>query len=286
MTDHSVASTISYRDAMFRAQNLTSPHEAIALLQRARASKDHYLVDAIKAEAKEQGWPLKADDFKQRSHSINETGAVLQQLRVALAAADAYNDPNLTSVARDETRRTMRETARANARTALQQIATATADAANRAQAIAEPYRPKLNPSDQAQILRTEQAWRMNVLPQLEAGKPWATITKTLDQDSALGVERFARSWLAANREPLANVDAEYSNLMSGIRSRHAELVDNPDARAAILAEDHAAELFHAVNNVAAHTTQARSVSDLTMAHIALSHVAHLAAPEVDGTES
>lgn len=285
MTDQSVASTISYRDAMFRAQNLTSAPEAIALLQRARANQDHDLIDAIKAEAKHQGWALKADDFKQHSQSINETGAVLQQLRAALAAADAFADPNLTSQARDDARHTMRETAKANARAALQQIATTTADAANRAQAIAEPFRPKLNPDNQAQILRTEQAWRMNVLPQLEAGKPWSTITKNLDEDSALGVERFARSWLVANREPLSNIDIEYSNVVAGIRSRHAEIVANPDARAAILAEDHAAELFHAVNNVASHTAHARTVSDLTMASIALQQVAHLAAPEDSSSE-
>lgn len=52
------ASTISYRDAVFRAQKLTGEVEALELLSRARSSHDSLLIEAIKQEAKRHGWNL------------------------------------------------------------------------------------------------------------------------------------------------------------------------------------------------------------------------------------
>jgi len=69
------------------------------------------------------------------------------------------------------------------------------------AAAEADKHRPKYDPESTAQSIRTDQAWNNHIRPMLEAGKEWADIIPTLDQDGLLAVERFAPGYEARIRD-------------------------------------------------------------------------------------
>lgn len=56
--------------------------------------------------------------------------------------------------------------------------------------------RPQMDPNSAADLVRTEQAWRNVVLPQLAKGRSLADALRNADSDAVLGAERFAPAWL------------------------------------------------------------------------------------------
>ncbi|MET4611060.1 hypothetical protein ABIC28_002041 [Rhodococcus sp. PvR044] len=59
--------------------------------------------------------------------------------------------------------------------------------------------RPQFDPNNSADLVRTEQAWRNVVLPQLEKGRSLKAALRNADADAVLGAERFAPAWMQAN---------------------------------------------------------------------------------------
>ncbi|MFC7448668.1 hypothetical protein [Rhodococcus daqingensis] len=71
-------------------------------------------------------------------------------------------------------------------------IASATRREADRA-------RPQFDPNSPTDLVRTEQAWRNVVLPQLEKGRSLKAALRNAGADAVLGAERFAPAWMQAN---------------------------------------------------------------------------------------
>lgn len=63
----------------------------------------------------------------------------------------------------------------------------------------AERVRPKFDRTNSTDLVRTEQAWRNVVLPQLEKGRTLRDALRNADADAVLGAERFAPGWAQAN---------------------------------------------------------------------------------------
>lgn len=101
----------------------------------------------------------------------------------------------------------------------------------------AERVRPKVDQSDTAALIRTEQAWRNVVLPQLEKGRTLREALAHADIDATLGAERFAAGWLqsqAPKRDGHFRDDstANASVAATQVTLRLSELVDGTSAEA------------------------------------------------------
>jgi hypothetical protein len=62
----------------------------------------------------------------------------------------------------------------------------------------ADKHRPQLNPEDMAQLIRTDQAWNNFSRPQLDAGKSWPDVMKSLDTDGVLAAQRYAPAYVSS----------------------------------------------------------------------------------------
>jgi len=72
------------------------------------------------------------------------------------------------------------------------------AAAAQRIKSEAAAVRPRPDLNSPADLIRTEQAWRNVVLPQLEQGRSLRVALAHADVDAVLGAERFASAYLRA----------------------------------------------------------------------------------------
>lgn len=72
-------------------------------------------------------------------------------------------------------------------------------DYADTVKSKAAKARPTFDPDNAAALVRTEQAWRNVVLPQLEKGRPLREALRGADADAVLGAQRFAHAWAQAN---------------------------------------------------------------------------------------
>jgi hypothetical protein len=142
-----------------------------------------------------------ANDHAGRAKAV-VTGLYETTLGVARALdqASKFSDPDLSpeglAEARSERRKAVFEAVNGRIESLAPHL-----DAAYRgANATADPYRPKFNPDDVAQAVRTDQAWARAVQPQLDQGKGWDQIIPTLDHDGLLAVERFAPGHEVAKR--------------------------------------------------------------------------------------
>lgn len=141
----------------------------------------------------------------------------------------ARYDPDLTSEA--NARRRAERLAKIKAAfeprfDALVREASARAEALKRD---AARLRPRLDPSDAAALVRTEQVWAHNVRPFLEQGRSLSDVLQGASDDEVLAVERFAPAWLA-QRQPRAS-RAELAQQVSGAIAQAfaATLTDGAD---------------------------------------------------------
>lgn len=124
---------------------------------------------------------------------------------------------------------------------------------ADRTKAQAAKARPQFDADSPTALVRTEQAWRNIVLPQLEKGRSLQAALRNADADAVLGAERFAPAWLTANgagqNEGLSNMDVRMNggkmvaesrvpNTIAVTRAVTARLIELADPEgAATLAE-------------------------------------------------
>lgn len=102
--------------------------------------------------------------------------------------------------------------------------------------------RPRLDSESPAALMRTEQAWRGNVLPLLDKGVPLSEALRNADVDAVLGAERFAPSYFAAkNHDTSAGVVG-----MEGALDKNGSMtLKTPRA------EDHSSIPRHILNRLA-----------------------------------
>lgn len=97
--------------------------------------------------------------------------------------------------------------------------------------------RPTFDPNSAADLTRTEQAWRNNVLPELEKGRPLTAVLKNASRDDVLGAERFAPAYLRSTATPQSLQDhlggaqeKDWSDVVArAATQRYADLIGGED---------------------------------------------------------
>lgn len=161
-------------------------------------------------EAAAKSFPLKGYPVLTDSGPAAKAKSVLASVHEhATSYADnvpnilGYVDPDLTPQAqskfRDDLLATHHDDLSARFDGLRSHLDAADAEAA----AAAAPYKPVLDPNDQAQLARTDQAWNNVIRPQLDKGKSLEDMISVADDDGLLGIQRFAPS-LVASETPTA----------------------------------------------------------------------------------
>ncbi|WP_022891239.1 hypothetical protein [Agromyces subbeticus] len=120
------------------------------------------------------------------------------------------------------------------------------------AEAVAEKYRPRLDPESATQLVRTDQAWNNHVRPMLESGKGWDEIIPTLDTDGILAAQRFAGGYESGKRDRFSQ--NEVPSVLDGIQTMSARRIVDiapPEGRAALREAQDAARALDYTRNVA-----------------------------------
>lgn len=112
----------------------------------------------------------------------------------------AADDPTMTGQQREEYLAGWRTKLDAQYRDRFAALRTDAADHAANVHRAADRVRPTLDPTDAAALIRTEQAWRNVVLPQLDAGRTLREALAHADTDAVLGAQRFAAGHIAAQQ--------------------------------------------------------------------------------------
>ncbi|MFC9518560.1 hypothetical protein ACFTSD_22745 [Nocardiaceae bacterium NPDC056970] len=115
------------------------------------------------------------------------------------------------------------------------------ADYADTTRRLAAKARPHLDADSTAELVRTEQAWRNIVLPQLEKGRTLAAALRNADADAVLGAERFAPAWMQANTPSASGLTGtgdgvDTSIVDRAVSARFAALATSDEGRSAIAA--------------------------------------------------
>lgn len=205
--------------------------------------------------------------------------AISETLGREFTGIRTHNDPNLSpeglQAARDAMKDALRSRVTQTARSAVEVVQTALTEA----EKAAAPYRPSYDPTDVAQLTRTEQAWRMSVQPQLDAGKEWPQIIATLDQDGLLAVQRFAPSYESVKRDRFSQneVPAVIANLQRLTDARVVETAPEGPAREAMRELVDVRRLSEAAVNSAAVLSRLESERDVVGVSVAVKREAFAA---------
>ncbi|MBJ8340009.1 hypothetical protein JGU71_14020 [Antrihabitans sp. YC3-6] len=126
----------------------------------------------------------------------------LMSERIALRAALTDNirratkpDPNYTREANAQRASEVRAQLLRDGNAVLAEHAQKAAQTAAQLKIAAAGERPHVDASSAADLIRTEQAWRNNVLPELERGRPLNQVLSDAAVDDVLGAERFAPAY-------------------------------------------------------------------------------------------
>lgn len=205
--------------------------------------------------------------------------AVSETLGREFSSIRTHSDPNLSpeglQAARDAMKDALRGRVTQTARSAVEVVGTALSEA----EKAAAPFRPTYNPADVAQLTRTEQAWRIAIQPQLEAGKQWPEIIATLDHDGLLAVQRFAPQHEAAKRDRFSQneVPAVIANLQRLTDARVVETAPEGPARDAMRELVDVRRLSDAAVNSAAALSRVESERDVVGVSVAVKREAFAA---------
>lgn len=186
--------------------------------------------------------------------NIHDRARELKQERDQLIdrkRADAAADPMMTPSERSEYVAKWRAEYTKSFAVRFADLRDEVADYAERTRRQAANARPHLDDESTAQLVRTEQAWRNVVLPQLEKGRTLAAALRNADADAVLGAERFAPAWLQAQapRSGLDGMALEVdggkvvgrevvvgdSSVTRAVLSRLSALASNDEDRAALV---------------------------------------------------
>ncbi|OIH95103.1 hypothetical protein [Curtobacterium sp. MCBA15_001] len=116
-------------------------------------------------------------------------------------AIRAYEDPNVLHDAQEAERGARLSSLQKALDHRATQLKEHAVGALESAAILAEKHRPKLDPDNMAQLIRTDQAWNNFIRPQLESGKSWPDIMKNLDSDALLAVQRYAPAYETARSD-------------------------------------------------------------------------------------
>ncbi len=184
-----------------------------------------------------------SDHLTSPRHVTEKTKSVLHSVfRVAerhgehLRNAARHQNPALSPDANLELRSLLLDSLQAQMRSVADDLEVPLNSAQYQADVDAAPFRPSLDPNDSAQLLRTDQAWRNSVLPQIEKGREWPRIISGLDVDGLLAVERFAPAHEASVRDEFHQheVPVVLSQIKESINRRLPDAIPTPEGREAV----------------------------------------------------
>lgn len=121
----------------------------------------------------------------------------------------------------------------------------------------ADQYRPKLDPENTAQLIRTDQAWNNFIRPQLEAGKSWPDVMKTLDADGLLAVQRYAPAYETArvDKENEYQLPSTLAGIERMTQRRLIDVAPEGDARNALQQHADVQQMHDVIQSAAGHLT-------------------------------
>lgn len=198
-------------------------------------------------------WSTRTREVARELLSLAET--LPNEYRAVRNHSDDNLSPEGLQAAREAMAESIRNRVTQTARTAAETAGTALTEATK----AAARYRPAYDPSDVAQLTRTEQAWRMAIQPQLDAGKQWPEIIANLDHDGLLAVQRFAPQYEMAKRDRFTQheVPAVVENLQRLTDKRVVESAPEGPARDAMRELVEVRELHEATVRSAAWMAEA-----------------------------
>ncbi len=129
---------------------------------------------------------------------------------------ESHRDEKLTPDALNAAKVAMREATVSRIGQTARAATEVAGTALTEADKAADPYRPKYDADNVAQVTRTAQSWESIIKPQLIAGKEWSEIIPTLDHDGLLAVGRFAEVNEMAKRTQLER--HEVPAVLAGLR--------------------------------------------------------------------
>lgn len=157
-------------------------------------------------EAAAKSFPLKAYPVLTNSGPAAKARSVLASVHEHSASyADnlpniqSYVDPDLTPRAQSEFRDNLLAAHHDDLSSRFDELRGHLDAAGAEAASAAAPYKPVLDPNDQAQLARTDQAWNNVIRPQLDKGKSLEDMTSVADDDGLLAIQRFAPSLVASD---------------------------------------------------------------------------------------
>ncbi len=157
-------------------------------------------------EAAAKKFPLKGHPVLTNSGPAAKAKTVLASVAEHAASyADnvpniqGYVDPDLTPQAQSEFRDNLLAAHHDDLSSRFAGLRTHLDNADAEAAAAAAPHKPVLNPNDQAQLARTDQAWNNVIRPQLDKGKSLEDMISVADDDGLLAIQRFAPSLVASD---------------------------------------------------------------------------------------
>lgn len=212
------------------------------------------------------------------AHAAFQTG---QRHLQALTAATKYEHPEIAPDVLPEVRSELVKQIKAATLAAFTDPLTGYVRHAERAldeaEAAAAKYRPKFDPENAAQAIRTDQAWNNTIRPMLDDGKGWDEIIPTLDADGLVAVDRFAPAHEARVRDRFHQ--HEVPAAVDGIRNmsdrRNVDIAP-PEGREALREALDAAEAVNYTRTVAGWLQDA-DARNATSVSIALTRSAYQA---------
>jgi hypothetical protein len=235
------AKAISYRNALERANMLTTEAAAVDLYRKAITGQDTDLQKAITHVASQHGWDLSQALVAAGTQSTKARGLLVNLLNTAtaapnqLAVAEAFKDGRLTDQAQQDQRAAQINSTLADISAAANGIVAQIADVSTKASAAADAVQPLYDPNDTNQVARVGQAWQFILKPQLKNALPdWSGILDSLDIDGLFAVRRFGPAWIKSTANDPFVGDQAVNQVLAGIDDRIPSAVADP-ATAAIL---------------------------------------------------
>jgi hypothetical protein len=153
----------------------------------------------------------------------------------------------------------------------------------------ADKHRPQLNPEDMAQLIRTDQAWNNFIRPQLDAGKSWPDVMKSLDTDGVLAVQRYAPAYVSSklSRTDEDQLPAQLAGIQRMTDQRLIQVASEGEAREALQQHADVQRMHDVVQSAAGQLTSLGTLKGVPRNEVVAStqmgvkYVAHQAGAEL-----
>jgi hypothetical protein len=167
--------------------------------------------------------------LKEAREAATYAARLAQNVQTRIAAHRALTDPDLTPEGLDKRRAELSEASLASARRKAAALLKAASDGRAFVDSQVEGVRPKFDPNDVAQLVRTQQAWDNTIKPQLADGKSLSDIAASADMDGVMALLRFGPQQVNLTKD--VDRDTMAQNLRTSIDQRLAAIHPDESAR-------------------------------------------------------